>query len=143
MIQAISSLSKEAVLASPDIVARLRLVALELHCVMTWGDSFRPVYRSLHVLRNRIPRNIPRFGASATLRPNIFNVCLEQGGFQKNTHIIYESLNRDNIYCDLRQMQFSAGSVKNPSSSSHPRQQSTVILKEPFNQFHIKYLQHI
>jgi superfamily II DNA helicase RecQ len=50
--------------------------------------------------------------ASATLRPDILKVCLEQGGFQRDTHIIYESLNRDNIYCDLRQMQFSARSVK-------------------------------
>jgi superfamily II DNA helicase RecQ len=92
---------------------------------MTWGDSFRPAYRSLHVLRNRIQRNIPWFGASATLRPDILKVCLEQGGFQKDTHIIYESLNRDNIYCDLRQMQFSARSVKDllflfpPSPTEH------------------------
>ena len=78
----ISPLFKEAVLASSD--ARLRLVILdELHCVMTWGDSFRPAYRSLHILRNRIQRNIPWFGASATLRPDILKVCLEQGGFKR------------------------------------------------------------
>src|SRR6267378_1102605 len=48
----------------------LRLVDLdELHCVMTWGDSFRPAYHSLHVLRNRIQRNIPWFGAIA-IAPN-------------------------------------------------------------------------
>jgi len=80
----ISPLFKEAVLASSDIVARLRLVVLdELHCVMTWGDSFRPAYRSLHVLRNRIQRNIPWFGVSATLWPDILKVCLEQGGFKR------------------------------------------------------------
>src|SRR6266478_291570 len=89
----------------------LRLFVLdELHCVMTWGDSFRPAYRSLHVLRNRIQRNIPWFGASATLRPDILNckVCFEQGVVSKGNQIIYESLNRDKIYCDFRQMQFSA-----------------------------------
>src|SRR6267143_7078560 len=75
----------------------LRLVDLdELHCVMTWGDSFRPAYRSLHVLRNRIQRNIPWFGASATLWPDILNFKVSR--VLKGTHIIYESLNRDNIY---------------------------------------------
>jgi len=99
---------------------------------MTWGNSFRPAYGYLHVLRNRIPRNIPWFGASATLRPNILNVCLEQGGFQKNAHIIYESLNQDNIYCDLRPMQFSARSVKDllflfpPSATEHRNTQRAI-----------------
>ena len=40
-----SLLFKEAVLASPDIVASLG---------DDLGDSFQPAYRSLHVLRNRI-----------------------------------------------------------------------------------------
>jgi superfamily II DNA helicase RecQ len=79
---AISPLFKEAVLASSDIVARLRLVDLDV-IVMTWVDSFRPAYRSLHVLRNRIQKNIPWFGTSATLLPDIARCVLNNGGFQK------------------------------------------------------------
>jgi len=77
----------------------LRLVDLdELHCVMTWGDSFRPAYRSLHVLRNRIQRNIPWFGASATLWPDILNckVCFEQG-LKRYPHYIWEPKSRQHL----------------------------------------------
>ena len=111
---AISSLFKSTILAKPSIVSRLRLVVVdELHCVMAWGDSFRPGYRQLHVLRNRLSPDIPWFGASATLRPLVLSNCLRQGGFKTvDTEIIYQNLNRPNIYCDLRQMQYSASSVK-------------------------------
>ena len=92
---------------------RLVLVAIdELHVIAEWGTSWRPAYSKLAVLRNRINSDVPWFGTSATLDLEMLTIVKELAGFGSSTVIQKTSVNRPEIYLDVRPMAHSYLSFK-------------------------------
>lgn len=84
----------------------LRLVVVdELHVVSEWGHGFRHPYQMLSVLRARVYKDIPWFGASATLREETLAEVCSLSGFDEYD-LYTQSLDRPEIYIDQRIFQF-------------------------------------
>ena len=89
------------------------LVAIdELHVVSEWGSTWRPAYGKLSILRNRINPDIPWFGTSATLDPEMLIAVKELAGFDSTTTIQKTSVNRPEIYLDIRPITHAFSSFK-------------------------------
>ncbi|KAL2532700.1 ATP-dependent DNA helicase Q-like 3 [Abeliophyllum distichum] len=79
----------------------LNLIAIdEAHCISTWGHDFRPSYRKLSSLRNRL-LDVPVLALTATAAPKvqqdvIESLCLD------NPLVLKSSFNRPNIYYEVR-----------------------------------------
>jgi superfamily II DNA helicase RecQ len=68
----------------------------ECHLVDEQGSDFRPCYKSIGLLRSRIPTHIPWIAVSATLPPGkSFDVVAESLGFHAN-HYTHHALPIDN-----------------------------------------------
>ena len=48
---------------------KISLAVDEAHCISEWGHDFRPEYRNLRLIINRIGDNIPIIGLTATATP--------------------------------------------------------------------------
>jgi hypothetical protein len=89
------------------------LVAIdELHVVAEWGTTWRPAYSKLSILRNRINLEVPWFGTSATLDPEMLITVKELVGFDSSTTVQKTSVDRPEIYLDIRPMTHSYTSFK-------------------------------
>jgi superfamily II DNA helicase RecQ len=70
------------VLQNSEFRRRLILFAVdELHLIHEWSD-FRPEYANIKVVRNRLPREVPMLGVSATLPPETLDIAKRFGGFK-------------------------------------------------------------
>ncbi|MBU2020003.1 MAG: DNA helicase RecQ [Bacteroidetes bacterium] len=72
----------------------------EAHCISEWGHDFRPEYRRLREIFERIS-NVPIIALTATATPKV------QYDIQKNLNmmdakVFKSSFNRDNLYYDIR-----------------------------------------
>ncbi|MGY0392925.1 RecQ family ATP-dependent DNA helicase [Bizionia sp. KMM 8389] len=73
----------------------------EAHCISEWGHDFRPEYRNLKRIIERIGDNIPIIGLTATATPKV------QEDILKNLNIhdavtFKASFNRPNLYYEVR-----------------------------------------
>jgi len=73
----------------------------EAHCISEWGHDFRPEYRNLRRIIDRIGANIPIIGLTATATPKV------QEDILKNLQItdattFQASFNRPNLYYEVR-----------------------------------------
>lgn len=73
----------------------------EAHCISEWGHDFRPEYRRLREIFEKISK-VPIIALTATATPKV------QGDIQKNLNMtdakIYKaSFNRDNLFYEVRQ----------------------------------------
>jgi len=73
----------------------------EAHCISEWGHDFRPEYRNLKNIIERIGDNIPIIGLTATATPKV------QEDILKNLRIpdaktFKASFNRPNLYYEIR-----------------------------------------
>jgi ATP-dependent DNA helicase RecQ len=73
----------------------------EAHCISEWGHDFRPEYRNLKNIIERIGENIPIIGLTATATPKV------QEDILKNLRIpdattFKASFNRPNLYYEIR-----------------------------------------
>ncbi|TYB77020.1 RecQ family ATP-dependent DNA helicase [Bizionia myxarmorum] len=73
----------------------------EAHCISEWGHDFRPEYRNLKSIIERIGDNIPIIGLTATATPKV------QEDILKNLNIhdaktFKASFNRPNLYYEVR-----------------------------------------
>lgn len=71
----------------------------EAHCISEWGHDFRPEYRRLREIFEKISK-VPVIALTATATPKV------QGDIQKNLHmtdakVFKSSFNRDNLYYQI------------------------------------------
>lgn len=95
------SLTKEEYVDFLKSVKISFLAVDEAHCISEWGHDFRPEYRNLRKIINRIDSSIPIIGLTATATPKV------REDIMKNLQIIdattYQaSFNRPNLYYEVR-----------------------------------------
>jgi len=81
---------------------KISLVAIdEAHCISEWGHDFRPEYRNLKSIIQRIGDNIPIIGLTATATPKVQEDILKNLGIQQ-ANTFKASFNRPNLYYEIR-----------------------------------------
>ena len=94
-------------LTKPENVEFLQSVTIsfvaidEAHCISEWGHDFRPEYRNLKKIIERIGENIPKIGLTATATPKVQEDILKNLGIQ-NANTFKASFNRPNLYYEVR-----------------------------------------
>ena len=94
-------------LTKEDNVEFLRTVKIsfmavdEAHCISEWGHDFRPEYRNLKSIIQRIGDNIPIIGLTATATPKVQEDILKNLGMPDAT-TFKASFNRPNLYYEIR-----------------------------------------
>jgi ATP-dependent DNA helicase RecQ len=73
----------------------------EAHCISEWGHDFRPEYRNLKSIINRIGSDIPIIGLTATATPKVQEDILKNLGMQ-DANTFKASFNRPNLYYEIR-----------------------------------------
>jgi len=72
----------------------------EAHCISEWGHDFRPEYRRIRMLVDRIGR-APIIALTATATPKVQSDILKTLGIQDAT-VFKSSFNRPNLYYEMR-----------------------------------------
>lgn len=73
----------------------------EAHCISEWGHDFRPEYRNLRTIIQRIGDDIPIIGLTATATPKVQEDILKNLGIQ-DANTFKASFNRPNLYYEIR-----------------------------------------
>ncbi|NLN24125.1 MAG: DNA helicase RecQ [Bacteroidetes bacterium] len=73
----------------------------EAHCISEWGHDFRPEYRNLKSIIERIGKNIPIIGLTATATPKVQEDILKNLGMP-DANTFKASFNRPNLYYEIR-----------------------------------------
>ena len=73
----------------------------EAHCISEWGHDFRPEYRNLKSIIERIGDNIPIIGLTATATPKVQEDILKNLGMS-TANTFKASFNRPNLYYEVR-----------------------------------------
>ena len=73
----------------------------EAHCISEWGHDFRPEYRNLRKIIQRLEGEIPIIGLTATATPKVQEDILKNLGIQEAT-TFKASFNRPNLYYEIR-----------------------------------------
>ncbi len=73
----------------------------EAHCISEWGHDFRPEYRNLKSIVNRLGDNIPIIGLTATATPKVQEDIVKNLGIT-DAKLFKASFNRPNLYYEVR-----------------------------------------
>lgn len=73
----------------------------EAHCISEWGHDFRPEYRNLRKIIQRLGTDIPIIGLTATATPKVQEDILKNLGIP-NATTFKASFNRPNLYYEIR-----------------------------------------
>ncbi len=73
----------------------------EAHCISEWGHDFRPEYRNLKSIIQRIGNDIPIIGLTATATPKVQEDILKNLNMQ-DANTFKASFNRPNLYYEIR-----------------------------------------
>ncbi|MDG2396606.1 MAG: ATP-dependent DNA helicase [Flavobacteriaceae bacterium] len=73
----------------------------EAHCISEWGHDFRPDYRNIRVILDKIKKNIPIIAVTATATYKVQDDILKNLKI-KNAKIYRASFNRPNLYYEVR-----------------------------------------
>ena len=73
----------------------------EAHCISEWGHDFRPEYRNLKSIIQRIGDNIPIIGLTATATPKVQEDILKNLSMP-DANTFKASFNRPNLYYEIR-----------------------------------------
>ncbi|MBO0341628.1 MAG: DNA helicase RecQ [Bacteroidota bacterium] len=81
---------------------KLSFVAVdEAHCISEWGHDFRPEYRNLRAIINRLGDNIPIIGLTATATPKVQEDIIKNLGMT-DAKVFKASFNRPNLFYEVR-----------------------------------------
>ncbi len=81
---------------------KLSFVAIdEAHCISEWGHDFRPEYRNLRSIINRLGDEIPLIALTATATPKVQEDILKNLGIP-NANVFKASFNRPNLFYEVR-----------------------------------------
>ena len=81
----------------------------EAHCISEWGHDFRPEYRNLRRIIERIGGNVPIIGLTATATPKVQEDILKNLGIPE-ANTFKASFNRPNLYYEIRPKTANVGS---------------------------------
>ncbi len=95
------SLTKEENVAFLKSVPISFLAIDEAHCISEWGHDFRPEYRNLKTIIQRIGDDIPIIGLTATATPKVQEDILKNLSIQ-DAKTFKASFNRPNLYYEIR-----------------------------------------
>jgi ATP-dependent DNA helicase RecQ len=80
----------------------LSFVAIdEAHCISEWGHDFRPEYRNLRNIINRLGQDIPLIGLTATATPKVQEDIIKNLGMN-DAQVFKASFNRPNLFYEVR-----------------------------------------
>jgi ATP-dependent DNA helicase RecQ len=80
----------------------LSFVAIdEAHCISEWGHDFRPEYRNLRAIINRLGEGIPLIALTATATPKVQEDILKNLGIP-DAEVFKASFNRPNLFYEVR-----------------------------------------
>jgi ATP-dependent DNA helicase RecQ len=95
------SLTKEEYVSFLNSVTISFMAVDEAHCISEWGHDFRPEYRNLRQIIQRIGDDIPIIGLTATATPKVQEDILKSLGM--TDAVTYKaSFNRPNLYYEVR-----------------------------------------
>jgi len=81
---------------------KLSFVAVdEAHCISEWGHDFRPEYRNLRSIVNRLDETIPIIALTATATPKVQEDIIKNLGIT-GAKTFKASFNRPNLYYEVR-----------------------------------------
>ncbi|WP_425236409.1 DNA helicase RecQ [Ulvibacterium sp.] len=73
----------------------------EAHCISEWGHDFRPEYRNLKTIVNRLGDDIPIIGLTATATPKVQEDIIKNLGIM-DAKVFKASFNRPNLFYEVR-----------------------------------------
>jgi ATP-dependent DNA helicase RecQ len=73
----------------------------EAHCISEWGHDFRPEYRNLKSIVERLGENIPIIGLTATATPKVQEDIIKNLGIG-GAKLFKASFNRPNLFYEVR-----------------------------------------
>ena len=73
----------------------------EAHCISEWGHDFRPEYRNIKTIIERLGSNIPIVALTATATPKVQEDILKHLGMLE-ANVFKSSFNRPNLYYEVR-----------------------------------------
>ena len=94
-------------LVKPSLINFLKSVKIsflaidEAHCISEWGHDFRPEYRNIRKVIDKINHNIPIIALTATATPKVQEDILKNLKI-KDAKIFKTSFNRPNLYYEVR-----------------------------------------
>ncbi|WP_343486811.1 DNA helicase RecQ [Allomuricauda sp. d1] len=81
---------------------KISFVAIdEAHCISEWGHDFRPEYRNLRSIIDRLGDDIPIIGLTATATPKVQEDIIKNLGMGDAT-VFKASFNRPNLFYEVR-----------------------------------------
>lgn len=73
----------------------------EAHCISEWGHDFRPEYRKIREVIEKLGDNIPIMALTATATPKVQNDIVKTLDL-RDPNIFMSSFNRPNLYYEIR-----------------------------------------
>ncbi|TDW99827.1 DNA helicase RecQ [Dinghuibacter silviterrae] len=73
----------------------------EAHCISEWGHDFRPEYRRLREMMDRINEKVPVIALTATATPKVQSDIIKNLGL-RNPAVFVSSFNRPNLYYEIQ-----------------------------------------
>lgn len=95
------SLTKEEYVSFLQSVPLSFMAVDEAHCISEWGHDFRPEYRNLRSIVDRLGSNIPIIGLTATATPKVQEDIIKNLGIT-DAKLFKASFNRPNLYYEVR-----------------------------------------
>ena len=73
----------------------------EAHCISEWGHDFRPEYRKLRPMIDKVGENVPIIALTATATPKV-QTDIQKNLGMLNANVYHASFNRGNLFYEVR-----------------------------------------